>query len=903
MARSVRAHVKIRPSYVAVLALLSALHGRAVSSAEDNELAIVGATVHDGKGRIFENGIIVVRGGKIVAVGPADAVAVPPGAAVVDAHGKHATPGLIDLFSRSFFEETELRDFPGAEQRRAADAIDLNDAAWAHVRDEGILIAAVSPGLSQGAGGTGCVVKLGASGARVIAEDSHYAAALGVAASGERSTSAERLEQYYRLRSLFTSAVEYRKSWENHWKAVEKYNEEAKRRAPPADKPAASGATPGSAGGASPDEKKEPKKDEAPKDPAAGQPAPAPKPAEAPKPPRPPALDVGREALARAAEGKLPIFIEAHRKDDIQYALLLKKEFGLRLVILGATQARWIADDIARAGAPTALGPVQLDRFALELRDHDDANAAKLAAAKVPVAITSGGSTGLEARGLRVHACAAVRGGLPSEEALRGLTSLPAALLGLEPSSGSLEPGKDADIVLFDGEPLDARTAVSAVLVDGRWMERKPAPESWKIRQATTAAAGPAGKAAAGAANPPAATLPRSQRAATPHPEPAARPVVLRGARIEWPEGDSVRRLEHGTIVLRGGKVEAVGDAGSVNEPSGAEVIDAAGKWILPGFIDAHSHAGIGGETDDISSAVSEDLRVLDAFDPWDPELPRILSRGVTCVALSPGNFDVVGGVISLVKVVPAEIVARDKSPGRRWVHVVERTAGTKASLAPAMNLSRFPTSLDGALRSFEGWAKTRAARGEAASDDGAVRDLIVVEAPSVNTCERALASLSGLRAAILEGSRFDASDWLRLSPSRPVILGPYRLGEPSARLRSASILRSLGVRIAFGGNGTRRDALTSAALAVQAGLSRDDAFLALTLWPAELYGVGRRIGTLSPGADADLVIWTGDPFSLTARVEQAYVEGEPVLRPPEVAPRDDKAAGRLSSRAGGGGA
>jgi imidazolonepropionase-like amidohydrolase len=89
----------------------------------------------------------------------------------------------------------------------------------------------------------------------------------------------------------------------------------------------------------------------------------------------------------------------------------------------------------------------------------------------------------------------------------------------------------------------------------------------------------------------------------------------------------------------------------------------------------------------------------------------------------------------------------------------------------------------------------------------------------------------------------------------------------------------------------------------VQAGLSRDDAFLALTLWPAEMYGVGRRIGTLSPGADADLVIWTGDPFSLTARVEQAYVEGEPVLRPPEVAPRDDKAAGRLSSRAGGGGA
>jgi hypothetical protein len=248
MARSVRAHVKIRPSYVAVLALLAALHGRAVSTAEDNELAIVGATVHDGKGRIFENGIIVVRGGKIVAVGPADAVAVPPGAAVVDAHGKHATPGLIDLFSRSFFEETELRDFPGAEQRRAADAIDLNDAAWAHVRDEGILIAAVSPGLSQGAGGTGCVVKLGASGARVIAEDSHYAAALGVAASGERSTSAERLEQYYRLRSLFTSAVEYRKSWENHWKAVEKYNEEAKRRAPPADKPAASGASPGQRG-------------------------------------------------------------------------------------------------------------------------------------------------------------------------------------------------------------------------------------------------------------------------------------------------------------------------------------------------------------------------------------------------------------------------------------------------------------------------------------------------------------------------------------------------------------------------------------------------------------------------------------------------------------------------------
>ncbi len=807
--------------------------------------------MHTGTGEVIPDGVMIIRGGKIDRVGPRGSTAIPDGLRVVSTEGKHVTPGFIDLHSRLFLGEGDLRDHGGAESRSVMDALDLFDPFWPLARAQGITTVAIAPGTSQGAGGLGAVLKLGATEAEVLRRESHFVAALGV--SGERSTSAERLEQYYRLRGLSIAAQEYKKAWDVHWKAVEKYNDELKKRLEAEQKAEA--------------DKKGAKKDDKTGDmgdgkkPEAPPPAPesaAPKPPERPKPPRAPAVDAGREALLRALAGKLPVFVEAHRRDDLEYAVLLKKEFGLKLVVLGATQGHLHAETIARADVPVAVEPALLDRWALEYREHTEANAALLSSAKVTVALSSSGVGGLASRRLRIQALAAVRGGLPREEALRAITSVPARLLGLEARIGSLEAGKDADFVVLSGEPMDARSRVE-------WVSTSPCGLG----------AGPAPRGLEASAQRPGGDLPPSPLRPAPSPlilsapsplvlsAPASReiPTVLANARIVTPDSDRVLTIDHATIILRGGRIEAVGSAGAVKVPEGAEVVNLDGKWVLPGFIDAHSHAGLGGETDDVALAISEDLRVLDAFDPWDPEIPRLLGRGVTTCALSPGGINVVGGRISLVKLVPGEARLR----------VVDPAAGVKASLVPALSLPRYPTSLGGATRAFEGWARgdrPRSSRGKVP---------VLVEVPSRAAAERALAALGdvGSPVALVDPGRLTAAAWERLRPGCTVILGPYGLGDPSSKLRAAAALRKEGARIAFAMGATRRDLLTTAILAVEGGLDRDDAFLALTAWPAALYGADGRLGAVATGADADLVVWSGDPFSLAARVEMVFVDGK----------------------------
>ena len=804
-------------------ACITILIAGATLSASD--FALVGATLHDGVGGVIEDGALVVEGGKISAVGKRLEVMIPERLRTIDSRGQHLTPGLVDLYSRLFVREADLRDLGASESRTVLDALDPFDLLWTTARSHGITTVAISPGVSQGAGGLGAVVKLKGDRGELIARESHYIAALGV--STERSLSAERLEQYYRLRNLFNSAREYRKSWDTHWKAVEKHNEEVRKRKEndknplPASQPRAGG--------------------EPPRLP------------ELPKPPRPPALDVGREALAMALEGKLPVFLEAHRRDDLEYALLLKKEMGLRLVILGATQGHTMREALKASGATVAVEPVLCDRNALEYRDHTECNAALLAGAKVPLAIASAGQTGLSASRLRLQATVAVRGGLPPEEALRAVTSVPARVLGLDGRLGSLAVGKDADLVIFSGEPLDFSSRIEWVCVEG---------EMFKVDAPAGSARGPLDATSTAEELP---RIARSAAACAEAPVPASASIVAwRGARILTAVGGRVREIERGVIVARGGRIEAVGGA-ETSIPAGAQVWEVEGRWILPGFLDAHSHAGIAGETDDISSAISEDLRVIDGFDPWDKELSLRLASGITTVALSPGSANVVGGRISLLKVVP----------GSARLRILRDPAGVKTSLAPLLSLPRYPTALSGAVAALEEWAWSRPFKPGFAGT-------IVVEVPSRTASDRALEILgcTGARVAVYDAGRITQAGWLGAKRPQFAILGPLALGEAAPRLRSAAALCRLGTRIAFSMGGTRRDLLSSAILAMEQGLSRDEALLALTAWPAELYGVPGCVGSLEVGADADLVVWSGDPFTLARRIESVAIDGETLFVP-----------------------
>lgn len=856
----------------------------ATDSCDGEGLAVVGGTIHLGNGRVVSDGTLIIRAGKVERVGIRQETPVPADLRVVCAEGKHVTPGFVELHSRLFIDSLDRRDYSRTKSRSVVDALDPWDPRASLVEAGGVTTVAISPGVSRGAGGLGAVVKLRSSDGEkssgfALSRESHYAAALGV--SGETSTSAARLEQYYRLRRLFLDAKKYEKSWDDYWTAVGKYNEEVKKYHQEEkkfkEKKDESTDVPDEDGDVDRDQRggsqffrdrvqeilegadAEKKKVEAEKVGEEKKPKEASGP-KRPKRPRAPSVGVGHEALVRAMQGTLPFFVEAHRRDDLEYALQLKEEFGLQLTILGGTEGYVLSKRIRESRVPLAVAPVLLDRRALEYKRHLEANAALLAAAGVPVAICSAGSDPLASRHLRLQAIVAVRGGLSREDALRAITLVPARILRLEERIGSLEPGKDGDFVIFSGDPLDALSRVEAVAVEGRLRTVSPDP------------------IAADPVRPRRRAQPEVREQEFPVVERTTggegRIVVLRGARVVMPRVDGIRTIERGTIVLRGGRIEAVGPVAEVSLPEGApDPIDLDGKWILPGFLDAHSHVGITGETDDVALAISEDLRVLDAFDPWDPEIPRFLERGITAAAISPGRLNVVGGQVSVVKLIP----------DRPQIRALNPEIVLKASLAPQFGLPRFPTAVSGAVHALQEWV----------SDSYRGHRLVLLEAPSRTSALRALELFEskGGAVALVSGGWHTAETWKLWRPGTPVILGPYGLSDSPLRVRSAAILQRSGTPVLFATAGTRRDLLTSAVLAIQSGLDRDEALMALTARPAALYGLPGRLGAIRPGADADLVVWSGDPFSLTGCVERVFIDGELVFvrKTPIASPRKSR--------------
>lgn len=179
-----------------------------------------------------------------------------------------------------------------------------------------------------------------------------------------------------------------------------------------------------------------------------------------------PEYDAKCEALLPVVEGRLPVHFHAHRADDILTAVRIAREFHLRYVLVHGTEAHRIADLLAEEGAPVLCGPLLCDRSKPELRHLTPANPGLVRAAGVSIGlITDHPVIPLPYLGL----CAglAVREGLPFEEALRALTIAPAEISGIADRVGSIRVGKDADLVLFPGNPLCVEAKPLAVIAGG----------------------------------------------------------------------------------------------------------------------------------------------------------------------------------------------------------------------------------------------------------------------------------------------------------------------------------------------------------------------------------------------------------------------------------------------------
>lgn len=182
----------------------------------------------------------------------------------------------------------------------------------------------------------------------------------------------------------------------------------------------------------------------------------------------PPSRDLKQEALALLLEGEIPALVSADRVDELATALRLGEEFGLRLVLVGAAQASMVLDRLADAGVPVLLVPPGQRASASEPTEPYPGTPARLRDRGIPFAlVTGGGGEGARWSLLEV-ARWGVRSGLTVQEALEAITLSPSRVLGLDHELGSVEVGKAGDLVLFDGNPLEASTRVTAVLVNGR---------------------------------------------------------------------------------------------------------------------------------------------------------------------------------------------------------------------------------------------------------------------------------------------------------------------------------------------------------------------------------------------------------------------------------------------------
>jgi imidazolonepropionase-like amidohydrolase len=182
--------------------------------------------------------------------------------------------------------------------------------------------------------------------------------------------------------------------------------------------------------------------------------------------PKPPERDLKLEALGKVLRREMKARVHAHRADDMLTAIRIAEEFDLDLTLEHATEGYKIADILADKGIAVTAGPILFSRVKYELKEMTPRNPGLMAQAGVKVAIQTDESSAVKY--LTINAALAAREGMPEEEALQAITINAAEIIGVADRVGSLEVGKDADVVVFEGHPFDYRSVVDLVLVDGQ---------------------------------------------------------------------------------------------------------------------------------------------------------------------------------------------------------------------------------------------------------------------------------------------------------------------------------------------------------------------------------------------------------------------------------------------------
>jgi imidazolonepropionase-like amidohydrolase len=359
-------------------------------------------------------------------------------------------------------------------------------------------------------------------------------------------------------------------------------------------------------------------------------------------------------------------------------------------------------------------------------------------------------------------------------------------------------------------------------------------------------------------------------------------------------------------LVVQGRSILAVGDRKSITIPQGAEVVDVAGKWIMPGLVCTHSHIGGGVGAADGSAPIQPGVRILDSINVRSPGFKRALAGGLTTLNIMPGSGHLISGQTVYCKLRYAgkgpntidEILIRD-SQGLP-IGGLKMANGTNSQGEAPFPGTRGKSAFlvrEQYIKAREYHAKVVAAKGD--SEKLPPRDLhleSLVDAmqgkrivhhhthrhDDIMTVIR-LAEEFGLQVVlhhVSEGWKIAREIAAAKMPCSIIVLDSPG-GKIEARdmtFKNGRVLEEAGVLVAFHTDDWITDSRLfsrSAALAVRAGMNRGKAIQGLTLAGAKMLGLENRIGSLAAGKDADFVILDGDPLSAYTRVLETWVEGE----------------------------
>ncbi len=811
---------------------------------------------------------ILIRDGIIRAIG--SAVSAPANATVIDGHGLTAMPGVVDQHSHIAMAGGNSNEWtaPVVPEVRVIDELDPHDFAIYQALSGGVTTAQILHGSANPIGGQNAIIKTrwGMDDPWQLLLDGAPRTvkfALGenvTQKNGGRQTrfpaSREGVEAIYV--QAFTAAQEYEKAWADY-----RSNPKAFR--------------------------------------------------------VPPRKDLRLQALADIMHGRIRVTAHSYRADEILMLARIAQRFGFTIdAFTHVLEGYKVADELREAGMGASTF-ADWWMYKLEAYDAIPYNPAILHDHGVLTSINSD-IPWLQSFLIYEMNKPVKYGGVSKQEALKMLTLNPAKQIHVEDKVGSLEVGKQGDVVLLDGDPFNTFSRVEKTIIDGIvYYDRSKEAEARgePVRAIADAPAiAPPQKADTG----PVAVATRDDGGAVPDPvDPGNLMAPVADAPLTAIVGGTVHPvsrapIENGVVVLENGRIRAVGTRGEVPVPAGARVVDAAGKQVYPGLIDPLTSVGMV-EIDAIQPARDDreigdfnpNIRALYGINPYSAAIPVGRANGVTAVLSAPssGTIRGAGSVVQLVGDTPEKMAIRDRAAivvdfprpkGESWDAPKLEGEGIEQLLAlfkRARLYAERPSTRQDPTRPFEpnvDPSNEQLLQALAPAMKGELPVIFIADRErDIRTLFMFLDSFPRVKAVLAGGQQaFHVARQLARR-SIPVIVGSELIpaddrDDPVTGVwRNAAILHGAGVKIAFTtsfspeGVSELRNLPYEGARAVAYGLAPEEALRGLTLSAAEILGLGDRMGSLDPGKRADVIVTDGDPLQIVSHVERMFIGGREV--------------------------